>query len=210
MILGIETSTPHASLALVAPDANEPVWESSFETERAHNAVIFDPVQEVIGRFKREITGIAVGVGPGSYGGVRVGIAVANGLSLVLNVPIVGVSSLEAWESEEENYTVLGDARRKSFFVARIVGHTLQGEPDLMSEEEAVSLIGESETREGGRFFTADRKVAEMIPAVSLSHPAARLVASRASRLSDEVWAAEATLEPHYLRAPYITIPKAK
>ena len=82
MILGIETATPRASLALYDRDADEVLWSRDFTTERAHNGVIFEPVSEMLEQYRDQLTGIVVGVGPGSYSGVRVGIAVANGLGL--------------------------------------------------------------------------------------------------------------------------------
>lgn len=209
MILGIETSTPCASLALLDGDSEKPVWDASFKTERAHNAVIFEPVSEMLEQYRGEITGIAVGLGPGSYGGVRVGIAVANGLSLVLGVPLLGVSSLEAWESDRSNYTVLGDARRKTFFVARVVDSVLEGEPELLPEEEVIQQVGELIEKDS-YFYTADPKVADAIEGVVLSSPTAARVAARALATPLSEWPKEMTLEPHYLRAPYITVPKAK
>lgn len=210
MILGIETSTPRASLALIRSEAESPVWETSFVTERAHNAVIFDPVSEMMDQYRNEVTGIAVGIGPGSYGGVRVGIAVANGLSLVLGVPLLGVSSLEAWESDKIDYTVLGDARRKTFFVAQIQEGALQAEPELLPEDEVISSIDESIKGGQGPHFTADSKVANSIEGVVLSSPTAARVAAKALATPLTDWSEKAALEPHYLRAPYITTPKAK
>ncbi|MDF1823179.1 MAG: tRNA (adenosine(37)-N6)-threonylcarbamoyltransferase complex dimerization subunit type 1 TsaB [Verrucomicrobiales bacterium] len=210
MILGIETSTPRASLALLDGGAEAPVWEASFETERAHNAVIFDPVSEMLSRYREEISGIAVGLGPGSYGGVRVGIAVANGLSMILDVPLLGVSSLEAWKSDEADYTVLGDARRKTFFVARLVSRVLQCDPELLPEDVVIEQVGRSMEAGEGDCFTADRKVADAIDGVRLSYPTAVGVAIRAQATALSEWSRDVVLEPHYLRAPYITTPKAK
>src|SRR6056297_2108198 len=135
MILAIETSTTHASLALVNSVDGPVVRECRFVSERAHNAVIFEPVTDLLADHGGDLEGIAVGLGPGSYGGVRVGIAVANGLSLVLGIPVVGISSLEAWETDSSNCTVLGDARRQTFFRAEIREGELQGESQLLPEE---------------------------------------------------------------------------
>lgn len=209
MILGIETSTPHASLALVASPEEEAVFRSDFVSQRAHNAVIFEPVTELLANHRDEITGIAMGVGPGSYGGVRVGIAVANGLSLVLGVPVCGVSSLESWNTPSESYEILGDARRKTFFRARVEARSLVAEPSLFPEEEAMAQVQAALASGATHFFTADERVSEKIPGVVLSFPDAEGVARRALATPVEAWE-ETTLEPHYLRAPFITKPKAK
>ncbi|MEM7600747.1 MAG: tRNA (adenosine(37)-N6)-threonylcarbamoyltransferase complex dimerization subunit type 1 TsaB, partial [Verrucomicrobiota bacterium] len=161
-------------------------------------------------RYRSKINGIAVGLGPGSYGGVRVGIAVANGLSLVLGIPVVGISSLEAWCTDRDDYTVLGDARRKTFFKAEVVGRTLEGEPELNAEESVKEQVSELIQSQDSCYVTADQKVSEIIPGVKLCYPVASHIAIRALGVSPSQWPSEAVLQPHYLRAPYITTPKAK
>lgn len=215
MILAIETSTPHASLAVLDATDGAVLREWDFVSERAHNAVIFDPVTEVLAAYRDSLRGIAVGLGPGSYGGVRVGLAVANGLSLVLGAPVTGVSSLEAWDSPVPSYTVLGDARRKTFFRARVEGRRLAGEPELLAAEDAVVAITAEIAAGAGPFFTADPAVSEAIPGVILSFPRAAAVAARAlaggaGTVGSGVGGEIAIPEPHYLRAPYITVPRGK
>ena len=108
MILALETSTRDASLAVRDRATGALVHESVFTTERAHNAVIFGPVETIVKEYRDRLTGIVVGLGPGSYGGVRVGIAVANGLSIAMGLPLAGRSSLEAWDTESDSYLVIG------------------------------------------------------------------------------------------------------
>ena len=74
MILAIETSTTKASLALMQPESGEVLWESAFESDRLHNAKIFDPVIEALDLCREKLQQIIVGLGPGSYSGIRVGI----------------------------------------------------------------------------------------------------------------------------------------
>ena len=143
MILGIETATTRASLALYDRDADEVLWSRDFTTERAHNAVIFEPVSEMLEQYRDQLTGIVVGVGPGSYSGVRVGIAVANGLGLSLGVPTMGRSSLEAWDVSEDTYVVISDARRKSYAVAEVIDRRVTGEPDLIDAEVLEAKLSE-------------------------------------------------------------------
>ena len=91
MILAIETSTTGASLALVGRQGGDVLWQASFESDRLHNAKIFDPVAEALDISRGKLGRIVVGLGPGSYSGIRVGIAVANGLGLALDVPVAWV-----------------------------------------------------------------------------------------------------------------------
>ncbi len=207
MILGLETSTTRASLALLDRKDGTIAWRSNFESDRAHNALIFAPVEELLGAFRDRITGIAVGIGPGSYGGVRVAISVANGLALVLGVPVRGVSSLRAWEGDEDSYYVIGDARRKTFFLAEVKQRELLGDPELLTEEEIADRIQQL-AAEGRTVVTADASVSDRWSEVALSFPTAEAICLVAAKEDLGSWEEGASVEPHYLRAPYITTPK--
>lgn len=210
MLLAIESSVPKASLALYDRATNAIAWQDEFTSQRAHNAVIFDPLREALEHCGRSLDLIVIGRGPGSYGGVRVGIAVANGLSIALGAPVIGLSTLEAMESgDAETYAVIGDARRQSFFVARVEDGKLTAEPELVTEEglvEHLTLL----SRDGIPVLTADQALADAYEGVRISEPQAGKLAARASRLSPEEIEQRLNepLEPHYLRAPYITTPK--
>jgi tRNA threonylcarbamoyladenosine biosynthesis protein TsaB len=203
MILAIETSAREASLAVRNPADGTIVFESRFVTDRAHNAAIFDPVREIVSRYRGELSGIVVGLGPGSYGGVRVGIAVANGLSVAMEIPARGVSSLVCWESDSTSYVVVGDARRGSFYLAEIVEGNLRGEPDLVDAGTINDSLASARER-GLSIHTSDPTVVAAVPDARLSYPSA----ARVARAFDD--ASAGVLEPHYLRAPYITVPKNK
>jgi tRNA threonylcarbamoyladenosine biosynthesis protein TsaB len=202
MILALETSTRRASLAVYDEAAQEVLWEEAFETDRSHNSIIFEPVETALQQFEDRITKIAVGLGPGVYGGIRVGIAVANGLGLARDWETVGVSSLEAF-SEEEDYLVVGDARRKTFFFAEVIAGTLSGEPKLLSAEDLETRLADYE----GSVVSAEESVVERFSRVQLAFPEATRIARRATQ-EGAFPEKEKALEPHYLRAPYITTPK--
>lgn len=97
MVLGIDTSTPRSSLAIVGPEGARGVI-SLVAPRGRHETVL--PALEQLGSWTGvdldQIDGIAVGTGPGLFTGMRVGIEVAKTLAQVLEVPIVGVSSLAA------------------------------------------------------------------------------------------------------------------
>ncbi|MEX2579929.1 MAG: tRNA (adenosine(37)-N6)-threonylcarbamoyltransferase complex dimerization subunit type 1 TsaB [Verrucomicrobiales bacterium] len=209
MILGIETSTAKASLALLAPGRGEVVWETDFTTDRAHNSAIFGPLGAMLDRHRSDLRGIVVGLGPGSYSGIRVGIAVANGLGLALGIPAIGVSSLEAWEAASDDYVVLGDARRRSLFVAEIAGGKPIGEPRLVDDGEVAAALEPLRER-GLALHSADRRVIEHVAGVVLSFPSATRLALAAPDPADERWRKGEALEPRYLRSPYITTPRKK
>lgn len=94
MLLAIDTSTALSSIALY----DEQVWaEHAWTTRRNHAAELLPEVQSMMqraGLTPRDLTGIAVAIGPGSFNGVRVGVATAKTLAVALGIPIVGIGSL--------------------------------------------------------------------------------------------------------------------
>ncbi len=207
MILALDTSTRDASLAVWDRATGALVHESGFTTERAHNAVIFGPVETIVKEYRDRLSGIVVGLGPGSYGGVRVGIAVANGLSIAMGLPVAGRSSLEAWDAESDSYLVVGDARRGTFFVAEVIERKLQGEPALIEAAEIEAHLAPLRER-GLNLYTPDPKVTGALSDARLSFPSAGKLAALFGDADFE--SGTVVLEPHYLRAPFITMPKAK
>lgn len=208
MILALETSTRRATLAIFDRGSGRVVDQATFTTDRAHNAAIFAPLSQLVEKYRDELTGIVVGLGPGSYGGVRVGLAVANGLSVAMGLPVIGGNSLEAWETVDDSYLVVGDARRGSFFVAVVRDRKLQGEPELVDDDELDGFLSPL-LAEGLAVHTCDGKVVERVARAILSYPEAGRLAAR-YREADLSGLAQTALEPVYLRAPYITVPKAK
>ena len=101
---------------------------------------------------------------------------------------------------------MVGDARRKTFFLAEIQKGNLKGEPELLSAEElALRLEEEQEIRQ----YAAEESVAEQFPSIALRCPTAARIAAIASQ-QNEQREDPLPLEPHYLRAPYITTPKSR
>jgi tRNA threonylcarbamoyladenosine biosynthesis protein TsaB len=97
LVLAIETSNKPASVAIVARDK---VWGEIFSNcGGAHSEqlpLMIDPLLEECGLGKKDIDAIAVSIGPGSFTGLRIGLAVAKGLALGLGLPLVGVPTLKA------------------------------------------------------------------------------------------------------------------
>ena len=118
-ILALDLSTAQGSIAVVRGD--DVLFQSSFQSERSHNAQVFAPLREALVIAGSDLTGIVIGNGPGSYTGVRIAIAAAQGIALSRDVWCVGWSSLTAPDIESPaNYHIIGDARRQSFYLARV------------------------------------------------------------------------------------------
>ena len=96
-ILALDTSTATMSIAVL--EGIRPLGKSSMTALRRHSVELVPRIQELVTSLNLAMTdlqGIAVGYGPGSYTGVRIGVTVAKTLAWSLQIPVLGVSSLEA------------------------------------------------------------------------------------------------------------------
>lgn len=95
--MALESSTAAGSIALV--DGDELRAEIWFSNSRTHSERILRWVDQVLreGLLKgKDLEGIAVGLGPGSFTGLRIGLSSAKGLAFALGIPLVGIPTLEA------------------------------------------------------------------------------------------------------------------
>ncbi len=96
-ILGIETSTAAGSLALI--EDGRPVREAEIDTRLNHSARLLPALDELLGRAGwsgGDLDAVAAGLGPGSFTGIRVGLAAGQGLALGWSIPLVGIGGLPA------------------------------------------------------------------------------------------------------------------
>jgi tRNA threonylcarbamoyladenosine biosynthesis protein TsaB len=123
-VLGIESSSRRASVALVEGGQLLARADSAVQNAHAEALVpLLDRVLRQVGWTKRALDRVGVGVGPGSFTGVRVGMAFAQGIALGLGIPWLGVPSLaamvRAYPGHEPGARVaLLDARRGELFAA--------------------------------------------------------------------------------------------
>ena len=104
MILGIDTSAAQCAVALLGagPDEIGPVAERQ-PMEHGHAEHLFPMIESVLataGAGFGDLTRIAVCTGPGSFTGVRIGVAASRGLALGRGVPAIGISRFEALAAE--------------------------------------------------------------------------------------------------------------
>jgi tRNA threonylcarbamoyladenosine biosynthesis protein TsaB len=123
LVLGIETSTPQASVAIGSEQgivASAVVARGASYNEFLLPAIRFCLEQSNLGY--RNIGGVSVSLGPGLFTGMRVGVATAKALAQALSVPIVGMASLDlvAYEVRYTPKTICAvlDARRNQVFHA--------------------------------------------------------------------------------------------
>ncbi|MEU6093983.1 tRNA (adenosine(37)-N6)-threonylcarbamoyltransferase complex dimerization subunit type 1 TsaB [Streptomyces sp. NPDC047079] len=123
LLLALDTATPAVTVAL--HDGTSVVASSSQVDARRHGELLLPAVDRVLaeaGIRLDAVTGIVVGVGPGPYTGLRVGLMTADTFGLALGVPVHGVCTLDglAYASDlEVPFVVATDARRKEVYWAR-------------------------------------------------------------------------------------------
>ncbi len=210
--LVLETSTPHASLATIEPDGR--LEQREFTSDRSHNAVLFSPLKELLdARDEGEIGLVLVGSGPGSYSGTRVGIAAAQGVAIAAGCPAVALPSILAVHSAEGGAAcvAIGDARRGSFWTARMERSRLLAEPELTDAGGLEAIVLEA-VAAGVPVFSFEDSArfplpAELLGQVRLEFPNAERL-WRAWELTDPEtrtrWTRE-TPQPIYLKPPHIT-----
>jgi tRNA threonylcarbamoyladenosine biosynthesis protein TsaB len=186
LILAFDTATDVATSALV--DDGEVLGE---RTSRASTLLEdVDALLRQASAHTRELDALAVGIGPGSFTGVRIGLATARGLALALNLSVAGVSTLDALAVGAPGAIPMIDARRREVFVpGRVVA------PGEVEVEPGRLYVGSGAVRYRD---VLEAKGAEIPPDVDERHvPRARLHAA----LARDFGPAE-RVEPLYLRVP--------
>jgi tRNA threonylcarbamoyladenosine biosynthesis protein TsaB len=114
LILAFDTATDRATSALVSDGEvlGERVSRASTLLEDV------DALLRQAGSRATDVNALAVGTGPGSFTGTRIGLAVAQGLALALGVRAAGVSTLDALAAGAPGAMAIIDARRREIFVA--------------------------------------------------------------------------------------------
>ena len=196
--LALELSSGRGSIALI--ESGEVLLDRSFSNDRKHSGAFFESVE-----FCLQQPGapeeIVVGLGPGSYAGVRIAIATALGLRTAVSAKLVGIASICALDVDDRDYCVIGDARRQSFYLARVSNGTLIDGPTLMTATELEARI----TVATMPVYSSEQLA--QFPLAKLAYPAARRLAELARLQSNEIDDTR-PLEPIYLREPHITTPK--
>ena len=208
MLLAFDTATPSVTVAL--HDGEVVVAERRSEERMRHGeqlAPLIEGILTDVGIVRQDLTAIAVGIGPGPFTGLRVGLVTARTLAFVLELPVYGVCSLDVVALEAalggspigREFVVATDARRKEVYLAAYDDHgrRLDG-PEVVRPGEAATdgpVAGEGALLYPEAFPDARE------PAQPAAGWLARAVADELAELSDP--------EPMYLRRPDAVAPGA-
>ena len=162
LILAVETSTFTGSVALVeapspggASGAFQIVGETTLNLSETHSSRLMPAIDRLLRETSRPIQavqGIAVGLGPGSFTGLRIAVSTVKGLAFSLRVPVVGVPTLDALAHNIPYASPLVcpvlDARKKEVYAALFRGDgegqlRRTGEYWVLSPEDLCSRISE-------------------------------------------------------------------
>lgn len=136
--LAIDTSTSRTIVGVI--NNGEILFEKFHEGATDHGRAVADLVAQALS-VSPHPTKVVVGMGPGPFTGLRVGIAYARTFALARAIPVFGVCSLDAIDIESDEYTVAIDARRKEIYWARYKdGIRIEG-PSVNKPDEVSNFI---------------------------------------------------------------------
>jgi tRNA threonylcarbamoyl adenosine modification protein YeaZ len=136
--LTIDTSTSQTIVALIEDGAI--LFYESHEGATDHGAAVIELVAQAI-KAGGDPSQVIVGMGPGPFTGLRVGISYARAYALARDIPLIGICSLDAIEVNQSQYTVAIDARRKEIYWARYEDGTRVEGPSVSKPEEVKDFI---------------------------------------------------------------------
>ena len=205
VLLAFDTATPAVTVALY--DGQRVVAERCTVDAMRHGELLAPSISAVLeeaGLVGQDITAIAVGVGPGPFTGLRVGLMTARTLAAVLEIPVYGVCTLDVLAVEAVDtgtvdgpFHVATDARRKEVYLASYdAGGVRLGGPDVVKPATAATdqpVVGRGAVIYPGSF--PDGRAPENPSAGIL----AQVVAEERAELYDP--------EPMYLRRPDTAAP---
>ena len=126
-VLAIDTSTSRSCVAII--DGSEVIYSGFRDGATAHGPSLPLLVQEALA--VSNVDEVVVGMGPGPFTGLRVGIAFAQSFALAREIPVRGVCSLDAIAAQvtEKDFIITVDARRKEVYWARYTQGVRVGDP---------------------------------------------------------------------------------
>jgi tRNA threonylcarbamoyladenosine biosynthesis protein TsaB len=217
-ILAIDTSLPAVSACVLDDDAETPLVSETIEMERGHGEALLPLVERIMGQVEGgfgSLDRVAVTVGPGSFTGIRIGLAAGQAIGLACKCDVVGVSTLSALATplllgDCEGVVVAAiDARYGRVFFAAFGSDGRQIVPprrDLALEALRALGAGPLLLTGSGAELIASEARARGVPCRIVSHQPYPDIACVA-RLGVAANPASAPARPLYLKEPDVTLP---
>jgi len=222
MELAIDTSTEVAGIALSSQ--GEIIAELTWHAGQSHTTELVSSLNCILEQMKlnlEDINGVIVAKGPGSFNGLRVGMSFAKGLALSLNIPIVGISTLEVeafpYAATDLPICPIQNAGRGE--IAAALFQTKRGKWRRVVEEHITTIEKLISEIKGPTIFCGEMQQAAMSRLEEKLGRKARIFKGsaalrRAGYLAELGWRRleardfdhSPTLEPLYLRRPAITV----
>lgn len=210
-LLVLETSCAQSSAA--AWGGEELLCRVEWKAERNHSSAIFEAVRQALASLEgRRLKEIVVGSGPGAYGGIRVALAVADGLSLVHGSRVAAFSSWNGLGIPHGKACVMSDARRGGWTWGKLESGFLAGAPEVLPAEQARARAAEC-LEKGIPVYSTEkaetlsaREMEGIIPVCPYAEALGTAWRFLAVGRREEIL--EIPAEPLYVRAPHITCAK--
>jgi len=136
--LAIDTSTSRTIVGIIKDGAA--LFEKFHEGATDHGRALSQLVAEAL-KVCAPPQQVVVGMGPGPFTGLRVGISFAHTFGLARSIPVIGVCSLDTIDIQKDEYTVAIDARRKEIYWARYKDGVRIAGPAVSKPEEVDGFI---------------------------------------------------------------------
>jgi tRNA threonylcarbamoyladenosine biosynthesis protein TsaB len=199
-ILAFDSSTSVSSVAFVNTQGKESeiLFRSDVAHRRSDSSTLFEGLQTAVSTCGLP-DALCVGLGPGSYNGLRAAIATARAFATALELPLYALPSPLALPGPDSGFWAVGDARGGHYWISCIRWGTFLQEPQLLSPNEIVQALQAH----------PDFPLLCATPLAGLENlTLATPDAGRLAILAEKADPCEATPEPLYLKPPHITIPR--
>lgn len=197
-LLSIDSSSSVVSVAMVAE--GRLLFGENTPHARSDSSPLFRSLESAVATQGRP-DALCVGLGPGSYNGIRAAISAARAMASALGIPLHGIPSPLGIPGPSTGFQVAGDARGGHFWLARLENGVMTTGPLLVPNGDLAATVAERPDLPCLAVSPLQGIDAEIVT------PEAALLAGVALR-SDPFYRCHATPEPLYLKPPHITTPR--
>ena len=145
-MIAILLDSSNRELAVGLVKNNELIAETSYEAWQRQSEVMVLELHKLLKANKvdkKEISGIVVAIGPGSYTGVRISLTIAKVIAMALNIPIYPVSSLRIMKINSDPTIALINARSQRSYIGVYQGEKIILEDEIMKNDEVLNYINQ-------------------------------------------------------------------